>query len=116
MEQTIYFDEVAKATYSLAGANGWQSVINLLAAFGATHPVTLKVQDWQQYIESALLLMDAETAAPRSPYFAQQLTEEPVKESVSTALPPIAGLSFLPDVGNASHQVAPGHALAAKFG
>jgi hypothetical protein len=34
----------------------------------------------------------------------------------STALPPIAGLSFLPDVAKHSHQVAPGHALAAKFG
>jgi hypothetical protein len=56
------------------------------------------------------------TAAPRSAYFQQQISEEPVKETVSTALPPVAGLSFLPDVGNASHQVPAGHALAAKFG
>jgi hypothetical protein len=52
--------------------------------------------------------------APRSPYFTQQLAEEPVKETVSTALPPIAGLSFLPDVAKHSHQVAPGHALASQ--
>jgi hypothetical protein len=61
-----------------------------------------------------------EAAAPRSDYFQQQLSEEADKawsdlQKVSTALPPIAGLSFLPDVAKHSHQVAPGHCLAAKF-
>jgi hypothetical protein len=54
------------------------------------------------------------TAAPRSDYFQQQLAEEPVKETVSTALPPIAGLSFLPDVAKHSHQVNPGGVV--RFG
>jgi hypothetical protein len=64
-------------------------------------------------------------AAPRSAYFQQQLSDrelwesiksaaDPVKEAVSTALPPIAGLSFLPDVAKHSHQVNPGGVV--RFG
>jgi hypothetical protein len=57
---------------------------------------------------------EALAAVPRSVYFQQQLAEEPVKEKVSTALPPIAGLSFLPDVAKHSHQVNPGGVV--RFG
>jgi hypothetical protein len=60
-----------------------------------------------------------EAAAPRTDYFQQQLSEEADKawsdlQKVSTALPPIAGLSFLPDVAKHSHQVNPGGVV--RFG
>jgi hypothetical protein len=133
MEQTVTFDDVKKATLDLAISKGRAAAIELLTAFGVERASQVKVDDWREYVLNARFIMRPKepvpAPAPMAPYFQQQLAEEGVLEAFdafygkkvaalqpvpSTALPPIAGLSFLPDVAKHSHQVNPGGVV--RFG